>query len=175
MTAADVGTEVVAVGEIVGAHALRGWVRVHAYQPPAPSLVAGGRVVLEQDGVRREVRVTHAAPHGQGLVLLGLEGVADRTAAEALRGATVLVHREDLPPLEGGEYWHHEMIGFAVETVAGEPIGTIAATMYNGLHDVWEVRADGREHLIPVVAEVVRAIDREGRRVRIEPLPGLLD
>ncbi len=174
MTAADVGTAV-SVGQIVGAHALRGWVRLRPYQTLTASLVAGGRVFLERDGVRREARVTHAAPHGQGLVLLGLEGVTDRTTAEALRGTTVLVPGEDLPPLGADEYWHHEVLGFTVETVAGEPIGTITATMHNGLHDVWEVRADGHEHLIPVVAEVVRAIDKEARRVRIEPLPGLLD
>jgi 16S rRNA processing protein RimM len=47
--------------------------------------------------------------------------------------------------------------------------------MANGLHDVWEVRAGAREHLIPVVADIVRTIDRKERRVRIDPIPGLLD
>ena len=54
-------------------------------------------------------------------------------------------------------------------------IGTIAGIMANGLHDVWEVRDGTREYLIPVVSEVVRDFDRAARRVRIEPLPGLLD
>ena len=167
--------EFVAVGEIVGAHALRGWVRVRPYQMPAPSLTAGRQVLLEQDGRRRDARVTHAAPHGRGFVLLGLEGVADRTAAEALRGAVVLVRRADLPALEEDEYWHDEVVGFDVETLDGTVVGTIAGVMSNGLHDVLEVRAGDREYLIPVVADVVRAIDRPARRVRIDPLPGLLD
>jgi len=49
------------------------------------------------------------------------------------------------------------------------------ATLATGANDVWVVRTADREHLIPVVAEVVRAIDRAGRRVVIEPPPGLLD
>src|SRR5262249_30234776 len=72
-------------------------------------------------------------------------------------------------------YYHHEVLGFTVETTGGAVIGTIAAITVNGLHDVWEVRDGTREHLIPVVADIVRTIDRESRRVRIDPIPGLLD
>jgi 16S rRNA processing protein RimM len=167
--------EAVAVGEVVGAHALRGWLRVKAYHVPVPSLVPGRRVLLEREGAWREAVVTHAAAHGRGLLLLGLDDVSDRTAAEARRGATVLVRRADIPALDEGEYYHHEVVGFAVETLDGADVGIISGVMSNGLHDVWEVRAGDREHLIPVVADVVHAIDRAGRRVRIDPLPGLLD
>src|SRR2546425_6939983 len=89
----------VAVGEIVGAHALRGWLRVRAYQPPAPSLVPGRRVLIERRGARREVEVRSATRHGRGLVLLALAGIDDRPSAEALIGARVLVRAADLPPL----------------------------------------------------------------------------
>jgi 16S rRNA processing protein RimM len=172
---ADPGGKVVAVGEVVGAHALRGWVRMRPYQMPAASLTIGSSVLLERDGHRRHARVTHAAPHGGRLVLLGLEGVHDRTAAEALRGAVVLIRRADLPALEEGEYWHDEVIGYDVRMLDGTVLGRVAGVMSNGLLDVLEVRAGEREYLIPVVADVVHAIDRGARRVRISPLPGLLD
>ena len=165
----------VAVGEVVGAHALRGWVRVKPYQPSAPSLAPGRQVLLARDGVWREFTVSHTGAHGRGLMLLGLSDVMDRTAAEALCGATVLVRRADLPVLGEGEYYHHEVVGFTVETLAGGLVGVIAEVTNNGLHDVWEVRSGDDERLIPVVADVVRSIDRAGRRVRIDPLPGLLD
>jgi 16S rRNA processing protein RimM len=167
--------DAVTVGEIVAAHALHGLLRVRVAQLPAPSLAPGRRVLLELGGAWREVTVTHAGPHGRGQVLVGLEGIGDRTAAEALRGARLLVHAADLPALDENEYYHHEVLGFTVETLDGAVVGTIAGIMVNGLHDVWEVRAGTREHLIPVVADVVRAIDRDARRVRIDPLPGLLD
>src|SRR5262245_22722286 len=166
---------VIAVGEIVGAHALAGLVRVRAYQPPAPSLAAGREVMLERDGRRRGARVLSAAPHGRGLLLVALEGVGDRTAAEALKGARFLVPTADLPPAGDGEFYYHELLGFRVETVAGEPVGTIAETFSTGLSDVWVVRGPEREHLIPVIADVVDMIDRSGRRVVIRPMPGLLE
>src|SRR5437773_9341789 len=86
---------VVAVGEIVGAHALRGLVRVRAYQPPAPSLAPGRRVLIEHAGACREVEVRTAAPHGRGLVLVALAGIDGRAAAEALVGARILVRTSD--------------------------------------------------------------------------------
>src|SRR5262245_25178276 len=91
--------DAVAVAEVVGAHALRGWLRVKPHQAPAPSLVPGRHVLLERDGAWREATITHAGAHGQGLVLLGLEGVADREAAEAMRGATETVRCHYLAPL----------------------------------------------------------------------------
>ena len=167
--------DAVAVGEIVGAHALHGMLRVRPYQPDTPTLAEGRRIMLERNGSWSEVDVTHAGAHGRGVVLLGLDGVCDRTAAEALRGTRLLVRRADFPALDDDEYYHHDVLGFTVETLDGAVIGTIAGVMANGIHDVWEVRAGTREHLIPVVADVVRTIDRDARRVRIDPLPGLLD
>ena len=167
--------DAVAVGEIVAAHALRGFVRVRVYQPPAPSLCAGALVVVERDGHRREVRVVSAAPHGRGLVLAALDGVTSRDAAEALVGSRVLVHARDLPPPAEDEFYYHEVADFRVETTAGAHLGEIAETFATGLNDVWVVRGGSREYLIPVIADVVRAIDRAGRRIVIEPVPGLLD
>jgi 16S rRNA processing protein RimM len=163
------------VGEIVAAHALGGAVRMRAYQPPAPSLAPGVEVTLERDGLRRHARVRSAAPHARGLVLLTLDGVPDRSAAEALVRSRVLVPAAALPPLAENEFYYHEVVGFRVDTVDGTALGEIAETFSTGTNDVWVVRGAGPERLIPVIADVVRTIDRAARRVVIEPLPGLLD
>jgi len=160
---------------VVAAHGLRGLLRVRAYQPPAPSLGPDRLIRLEQAGAGREIRIAAAAPHGRGLVLVALAGVGDREAAEALVGSRVLVRTADLPPAADDEFYYYEVVGFRVETAGGEQVGTLVATLATGANDVWVVHAAGREHLIPVVADVVRAIDRAGRRVVIEPPPGLLD
>jgi len=165
----------VAVGEIVAAHALRGAVRVKAYQPPAPSLAAGALVVLARGDERQERQVVTAAPFRGSLVLVQLDGVTDRSAAEALVGSEVLVPTRDLPPPGENEFYYHEIEGFAVETVTGESLGIVAEIFPTGANDVLVVRGPGGEHLIPVIAEVVRTIDRAGRRIVIAPLPGLLD
>ena len=150
-------------------------VRMRAYQPPAPSLVPGVVVVLERGDMRREARIISAAPHARGLVLLQLEGIGDRTAAEALIRARVLVPATALPPLDEHEFYYHEIEGFRVDTTDGRHLGEVAETFATGLNDVWVVRGTGREYLIPVIADVVQTIDREARRILIDPLPGLLD
>ena len=166
----------VAVGQVVAAHALRGVVRVRAYNPPAPSLVAGRSVLLEAPGgARHEVPVLSATPFRGGLVLVAFQGTNSREAAQALVGSRVLVPRSDLPPPGANEFYYHEILGFEVATVGGESLGSIAETLPTGANDVWVVRGAGREYLIPVIADVVRLIDRAARRVVIEPLPGLLE
>src|SRR2546426_9917224 len=99
---------VVAVGEIVGAHALRGWLRLRAYQPPAPSLVPGRRVLIAQAGACRGLEGRSAAPHGRGLVPLALPGVDARRAARALVGARAVGRATELPPPAEGAGCSHE-------------------------------------------------------------------
>ena len=173
------------MGEVVAAHALRGLVRVRAYRPASPSLGAGRHVLLDRAGFLSEAEVESAAPHGRGLMLVAFAGVTDRDAAEALVGTRICVPAADLAPLGADEFYYHEITGFAVETTEGRPIGTVRETFSTGLNDVWVVDGAERERpgcgsglheiLIPVIADVVRAIDRPARRIVIEPMPGLLD
>src|SRR6185503_16946375 len=102
------GGAMVAVGVVAGAHALRGMLRVRPYHLPAPSLAPGKTVLLERDGVATETRIVSAAPHGRALVLLAVETVTDRTAAEALAGARILVPKIELPPPAEDEFYYHE-------------------------------------------------------------------
>ncbi len=163
------------MGEVVAAHALRGAVRVRAYRPPAPSLGPGRVVTLAGRGPARTLRIHSALPHGRALLLVTFEGVTDRTAAEGLVGSHVLVPVSDLPPPAEGEFYYHELEGFRVETREGRSLGAVVETFSTGTNDVWVVQDGGREYLIPVIADVVRAIDRPGRRIVIDPLPGLLE
>ena len=131
-------------------------------------------MLLERDGTWLQATVADVAVHGRGM-LLALDGVRDRNAAARLTGMRVLVRAADLPPPAEDEFYHHELHGFAMVTVDGRTLGTIAETFTTGLNAVWIVRDGDREHLIPVIADVVREIDRVGRRVVIDPMPGLLD
>jgi 16S rRNA processing protein RimM len=164
----------VELGTLGAAHGLKGQLRFWPHQPGAPSLDAGSAVLLERDGTWRAATLAEIATHGRGM-LLALQGVHDRDAAAALTGMRVLVRGGDLPALEGDEFYHHELHGFAVVTSDGRALGTIAETFGTGLNDVWIVRDGEREHLIPIIADVVREIDRDGRRVVIDAMPGLLD
>jgi 16S rRNA processing protein RimM len=164
----------VAVGTLGSPHGLRGQSKLWPYQPGAPSLTAGRPILLERDGTWLATTIVTVAPHGRGM-LVTLDGVADRAGAARLTGMRVLVRAADLPAPDAGEFYHHELHGFAMATTDGRALGTIAETFSTGLNDVWVVRGERGELLIPIIADVVREIDRAGRRVVIEPMPGLLD
>jgi 16S rRNA processing protein RimM len=163
------------VARVAGAHGIRGALRVRPHQGETGSLAAGRSVTLRRGGSDTMHTITRVAPHGRGQLLVELSGLHDRTGAEALAGSDVLVPVDVLPPLDAGEFYYHEMPGFRVETVDGQPVGEITDTMHTGTTDVWVVRSPAREHLIPVVRDVVVSIDRATRRVVITPIPGLLD
>ncbi|WP_310100624.1 ribosome maturation factor RimM [Sphingomonas sp. BE138] len=79
--------------------------------------------------------------------------VADRNAAEALRGTVLTVPREALPPLGEGEYYHADLLGLAALSTAGEPLGTVVAVENFGAGDVVEVRrASGKTFMVPMRA-----------------------
>ena len=80
-----------------------------------------------------------------------------------------------VPALAPDEFYYHEIEGFRVETNDGRALGEVVETFATGANDVWVVRGGGRVYLIPVIADVVRSIDRKARHIVIEPLPGLLD
>jgi len=131
--------------------------------------------VLERGGVARQARIAAVSPIPRGRLLLAFTGITDRNAAEALAGHRILVAEADLPPLGADEFYHHELVGFAVDTIGGEHLGAVVETFSTGLNDVWVVRDAAREYLIPVIADVVRTIDRDARRIVVDPIPGLLD
>jgi 16S rRNA processing protein RimM len=104
-----------------------------------------------------------------------LEGVADVNAAEALKGAVVMLAAEDVPAAKPGEFYYYEAIGCEVFLTDGSRLGTIEEIFSTGAHDIWVVRDSEREVLVPVIEDVVKAMDFAARRVTIEPIPGLLD
>jgi 16S rRNA processing protein RimM len=97
------------------------------------------------------------------------------SAAEALIGCEVCVREHELPPAGPGEVYHYQLLGMTVVTTAGMEIGVVTEVIPAGSNDVCVVQSDGREHLIPLIADVVRHVDRADKRLVIDPLPGLLD
>lgn len=135
-----------------------------------------GRVESDPDAPPRPFAVTQArlsAHRGRPEVILALEGVADRDAAEALRGWIVQVPESEAWKLPRGRYYWHQIIGLRVVTTDGETIGTVAEILETGANDVYVVRADGGERLIPAIKDVVKEISPERGEMRVALLPGL--
>ena len=102
--------------------------------------------------------------------------MSDRDAAEALRGATVLVRSEDLPKLPPGDFYAYELVGCEVFTADGRSIGTVRSILETGASDVLVIEgADGGEQLVPAAEPLLQQVDQAARRIVIDAPPGLLN
>jgi 16S rRNA processing protein RimM len=163
------------IGYIAGSHGLHGALRVRTDNPDSTTLGTLERLLVETAAGRREFKVLSVSALGGGHQRVVLEGVDDANAAQALRGGAVMVAAASLPPLKEGEFYYFQIAGAEVILTDGRRLGTIEDIMSTGGHDVWVVRDGEHEVLVPVIADVVKAMDLEARRVTIEAVPGLLD
>ncbi len=108
-------------------------------------------------------------------MLARIAGVADRDAAEALKGVRLYVDREALPPADADEYYHADLIGLRAEMTDGTALGT--RRRGRGLRRrrrARGARAEGGSVMLPFTRAVVPVVDLAGGRVVIDPPPGLL-
>jgi 16S rRNA processing protein RimM len=157
---------------IVGAKGIRGEVRIKSFTEDPRSVGAYGPVTLG-DGRKFALKVTGTAKE---TVTGRLDGIGDRDAAEALKGAQLFVERASLPKPEDGSYYHADLIGLVVTLTTGERRGTVSAVFNFGAGDVLEVaRPDGDTELLPFSEAAVAKVDVAGGAIVMNPLPGLFD
>ncbi len=163
------------VGRIVKPHGIKGELCVDFYAD-SPSILGAEVWLGLPPAPRRAAGVTACRFHHDRL-LLTLDGILDRNAAETLRGAEILVPRERLPKLKEGEVYLADLPGFAVilqET--GEIIGTITEAGLASGQEIWQITTPaGKDILFPAVPEFVAALDAQARTAHICPPPGLLE
>ncbi|MDD9991863.1 MAG: ribosome maturation factor RimM [Rhodospirillales bacterium] len=151
------------LGRFVGAHGVRGIVRIKSHTANPDDLAAYGPLSDETGTRRFSVTVTG---HVKGLVLARIEGIDDRDAAEALRGTDLHVPRAALPPTEGEEYYHVDLLGLRAESEDGTALGRVSAVHDHGAGPIVEIQPpEGPSTLVPFTREHVPAVDIEGGRM----------
>jgi 16S rRNA processing protein RimM len=153
----------VLLGRIADAHGIRGEVLIHSYASLPEDIGAYG-ALSDAAGTRTfEFQSARATAKG---VVARLVGIADRTAAEALRGTELFIDRDKLPQAGEDEFYHADLIGLAAVDPDGNPIGTIVTVQNFGAGDLLEIRltGSGRTELVPFTEATVPAIDLATRR-----------
>jgi 16S rRNA processing protein RimM len=171
----DLSGDLVTVGSIATAHGVHGELSVVPLTDVPDRLAAGSLVLLEAPGGEVSPRRIIGVRRHQDRLLIRLEGVPDRTAAEALRGGRLCVREADLPPLPAGQVWRHELPGMAVRSEAGEDLGSVEGVLETGGERlVLAVRGPRGEALVPFVEHFVRSIDRAAGLITVRLIDGLL-
>ncbi len=153
----------VVLAAIAGAHGVRGEVRLKLFGDD----VAGLKRFARFDAGGRMLTLGALRDDGKGGAIARFAEVADRTAAEALRGTTLSVPRAALPPLAAGEYYHADLIGLAVVDTSGIDVGTVIGVENYGAGDILEIaKADRRTFMVPLISAAVPEI---GDRVVVDP------
>ena len=167
--------DLVQVGHVTGAYGLRGGIRITPYSTDADALLNVKTWWLDKPALR-PVQVRSAKYHS-GDVTATLVDVADRSAAEALKGAAVQVSRADFPALPEDEYYWSDLIGLDVVNLQGEALGKVADMMSNGPQSILRIvpqvdagAADAKpdERLVPFVDQYVKTVDLKARLITLD-------
>lgn len=152
-------TKMVLVGEVVGVHGVRGWLKLHSFTDPIDRIFSYEHWFVDGQVKRVEASKAKSKP-----LLCQLVGCDDRDQAVSLVGKPIEVPREALPELPDGEYYWCDLEGLRVENEAGEALGFVQRLFSTGANDVMVAteRADGtgEQRLIPwVMGRYVKKVD----------------
>jgi 16S rRNA processing protein RimM len=166
------------VGRVVRAHGVTGELVVEVRTDDPDTRFAPGttlRAKPSRGGPERDYVVDSAREHS-GRLLVRLDGVADRTAADSMRGTLFLVDSADLPPIEEpDEFYDHQLEGLQVVTTTGTPVGSVAEVLHTAAGELLSVRTEDGEVLVPFVSAIVTAVSLTDQTIEIDPPDGLLE
>ena len=164
--------EFLEAGKIVTTHGIRGEVKIMPYTDSPDLLAEFDRLFMGKD--RTEVIIERSRVF-KNTVIAKIEGVDTPEAAEKLRNKVLYMHRDDLE-LDDDTYFIQDLIGLEVRDANTQQVyGRIADVMQTGANDVYVIKGDDREYLVPAIADVVVSTDVDGGVMTIRPLDGLFD
>ena len=165
--------EYIECGKIINTHGCQGGLKLESWCNSAADMAALRRVFLAEGGKYIEKKVKRASVFKQ-FVIAELEGVDDMDAAIALKGRTVYAKRADFKLAEG-EYFISDLVGLSViDADSGRVYGTLKETINRGASDIYVVKTETAEVMIPAVAEFIDRIDLESG-IYIRPISGMFD
>jgi len=169
----EVDSERVVLGEIGRVHGLKGWLKLISFTSPIENILDYPRFHVEVGGRSQELELDEHRRQNKAL-LVHFKGYDDPETARLLTGIELTVANENLPQLERGEFYWHQLQGLRVVNQHQQVFGRVSHLLETGANDVLVVKADSasiddRERLIPyLVDSVIIEIDLETQTIRVD-------
>ena len=166
--------DLILIAKLTKLHGIKGMLKLASFAESIDTFYDLDWIYLKKsDGSFMKEQIETISPHKTGALVsfTSVKGIED---AQKMVGHELYIEKEYLEDLPEGEYYRHELIGLEVITNEGIHIGTIEDMLPTGSNDVFVVRDEGRENLIPATKEVIRDIDIAKGEMIIEPLEKMI-
>ena len=161
--------DIIKLGKITAPQGIKGEVRVYPYTDKPTRFSEIEAVLLNGRRCRIE-----KARYMKNMAVLKLEGIDDRNAAEAMRNCELLLPREELWKQPEDTYFVDDLVGCAVVSEDGAPVGTLKTIHSRPAQDLYEIeRADGSSFLLPAVKEFIKDVKTDEKTIVIHLIEGL--
>lgn len=168
----DLRQDYVTLGRLGMPHGVKGWLKLHSFTDPLENILGYRRFLVLEGGQLRELEIDDSRPQGKSFIA-HVKGCDDRELARQYTGRDLLIAKAELPALELGEYYWHQLVGLRVQNLRGETLGVVTHLIETGANDVLVLRRESPagdpvakagsplgEVLIPYVAgQVIRHVD----------------
>jgi 16S rRNA processing protein RimM len=164
--------DLVCVGAVAGAFGVRGEVRLKPFTDDPETLFALGPLLDEKGAPALTIIRSRAIKDGYAAFA---KEIASREAAEALKSTRLYVPRDRLPATEEDEFYHADLIGLRVVSLAGESLGEVRSVQNYGASDlleIWKTPGVRQPWLIAFTKEAVPHVDLAKGEVVIDPPEG---
>lgn len=158
---------IVTVGKILREWGLNGEVIVLPLTFDPKRFLKLREVALQSSGKIEYKKIRSARPH-KGNILLAFNGCKTRDEAKKYRDALIKIKSSESPKLPEGVYYHYQIIDLNVYTIEGDYLGKIVSIVETGSNDVYVVKGDNREYLIPAIKDAVKEIDLKSKKMIVK-------
>lgn len=167
-------TKYLEIGQIVNTFGIKGMVKVKPFSENLKRFDELKKVYIENKKVRKEYEIEEVKYH-KDMILIKFKGVDNPEEADLLRTSYLVVDRKTQEPLEEGTYYVVDMLGLEVYTDEGELLGNLEDIFNTGSNDIYVVKNElGKQILLPAIADVIKNIDMENKKIIVHLIPGLI-
>ena len=166
------------VGKIGAPHGIKGWVRINSYTDESDGIFDFSPWLLTVQGQLKEYKVADWK-HQNKSFIAKLEGVENRTDVELLKNAEISIYEQQLPELEGDDFYWRDLVGLKVVTESGYDLGKVEQLFETGANDVLLVKANvkdafgAKQRMIPYLYDqVIKQVDLDAKVITVDWDPG---